>query len=167
LVRAANNEEDLARQLTIVARAIVDVFAAWGVRDCAILLPDMQGKLSMQASALPNEALLKLSPDEEATAAWAMKQAQTVELHDISLTSQASHDYAPRAVVRSTAALHPVRRYVRMVPLKIGSKVVGVVRLLIEDDARRFTPESSLGVDRESSYPSTAFFWTFLDQATS
>jgi len=37
----------------------------------------------------------------------------------------------------------------------------------MEDDARRFAPERSLGVDREKSHPSTAFFWTFLDQATS
>lgn len=44
LVRTTNSEEDIVHQLGIVARAIVDVFSAWGVRDCAILLPDSQGK---------------------------------------------------------------------------------------------------------------------------
>ncbi len=34
LVRATNSEEDLNRQLSIVARAVVDVFASWGVRGC-------------------------------------------------------------------------------------------------------------------------------------
>jgi two-component system, OmpR family, sensor histidine kinase KdpD len=167
LVRATNSEEDLTRQLSVVAHAIVDVFASWGVRDCSILLPDMQGRLSMQASVLQNGELLKLSPDEEATASWAMKQAQTVELHNVSLASQISNGSTQRAVVRNTASLHPVRRYIRMIPLKIGSKAVGVVRLSIEDDARHFISERSLGIDRERAHPSTAFFWTFLDQATS
>jgi two-component system sensor histidine kinase KdpD len=49
----------------------------------------------------------------------------------------------------------------------MGQKVVGVMRLLIEDDPRLFMAENSLGVDQESSDPHTAFFWTFLDQATS
>src|SRR5712692_3622442 len=43
LVQVTNSEEDLGRQLNIVARSVVDVFASWGVRDCAILLPDMKG----------------------------------------------------------------------------------------------------------------------------
>src|SRR5205814_8876339 len=60
-----------------------------------------------------------------------------------------------------------MRRYLRMIPLKIGQKVVGVVRLLIEDDPRLFTREKSLGIDRDRSNPGTAFFWTFLDQAAS
>ncbi|GAC1382715.1 MAG: hypothetical protein NVS4B7_15800 [Ktedonobacteraceae bacterium] len=167
LVRATNSEEDLSRQLSVVAHAIVDVFLPWGVRDCAILLPDINGKLSMQVSALQDSKQLKLSADEEATALWVMKQAQSVELHDVSLAPQVSSGYAPRAVVRSTAALHPVRRYMRMIPLKMGQRVVGVVRLLIEDDARHFVAEKNLGVDWERSNPATSFFWTFLDQATS
>src|SRR3989441_2502084 len=68
LVRATNSEEDLNRQLSIVARAVVDVFASWGVRDCAILLPDTQGTLKLQAST-DQSVDQKLSRDEEATAA--------------------------------------------------------------------------------------------------
>jgi two-component system sensor histidine kinase KdpD len=49
----------------------------------------------------------------------------------------------------------------------MGQKVVGVVRLLIEDDPRLFTREKSLGIDRDRSNPATTFFWTFLDQAAS
>src|SRR5205823_5678473 len=40
LVRATNSEEDPEGQLSVIARAVVDVFSSWGVRDCAILLPD-------------------------------------------------------------------------------------------------------------------------------
>ena len=167
LVRATNSEEDLEQQLSIVAHAIVDVFSSWGVRDCAILLPGAGGKLTLQASALQVDEQAKLSSDEEATASWVMTQDQAVELHDVSLAPQLSTSSAPRAIVRSTAAIHPMRRYMRMIPLKMGQKVVGVVRLLIEDDPRLFTREKSLGIDRDRSNPATAFFWTFLDQAAS
>ena len=167
LVRATNSEEDLEQQLSIVAHAIVDVFSSWGVRDCAILLPGAGGKLTLQASALQVDEQAKLSSDEEATASWVMTQDQAVELHDVSLAPQLSSSSAPRAIVRSTAAIHPMCRYMRMIPLKMGQKVVGVVRLLIEDDPRLFTREKSLGIDRDRSNPGIAFFWTFLDQAAS
>ena len=167
LVRATNSEEDLEQQLSIVAHAIVDVFSSWGVRDCAILLPGASGKLTLQASSLQVDEAAKLSSDEDATASWVMTQDQAVELHDVSLAPQLSTSSAPRAIVRSTAANHPMRRYLRMLPLKIGQKVVGVVRLLIEDDPRLFTREKSLGIDRDRSNPATTFFWTFLDQAAS
>ena len=44
LVRATNDEEELERQLSVVVHAVVDVFSSWGVRDCAILLPNEGGK---------------------------------------------------------------------------------------------------------------------------
>ena len=167
LVRATNDEEELERQLSVVVHAVVDVFSSWGVRDCAILLPNEGGKLTIRASAKRTEERPTLSPDEEATASWVMKQAQTVELHDVSLAPQRSTGFSPRAVVRSSASTQPVRRYMRMIPLKIGAKAVGVLRLQLEDDPRLFTHEKSLGVDWDRTNPDTTFFWTFLDQATS
>ena len=167
LVRATNDEEELQRQLSVVVHAVVDVFSSWGVRDCAILLPNEGGKLTIRASAKRTEERPALSPDEEATASWVMKQAQTVELHDVSLAPQRSTGFSPRAVVRSSTSTQPVRRYVRMIPLKIGAKTVGVLRLQLEDDPRLFTHEKSLGIDWDRANPDTTFFWTFLDQATS
>ncbi len=166
LVRATNSEEDLNRQLSIVARAVVDVFASWGVRDCEILLPDVKSRLTVQGSASQPADQVKLSPDEEATASWVMTQAQTVELHDVSLAPQKSGDYVPRAIVRSTAAKEAVRRYIRMIPLKIGQQAIGVLCLFMEDDPRLIALEKSLGMERERSNSQTAFFWTFVDQAT-
>lgn len=167
LLRDTNREEDLERQLRIIARAVVDVFSAWGVRDCAILLPDAQGKLMMQASTRETDEPQALLPDEAATAAWVMAQAQTAELHDVLLAPQPSDSYAQRVVLRSTNIEHPVRRIARMVPLKLGQRVVGVLRLSMEDDPRLFDIERSLGVEREHIQPDSAFFWTFVDQAAS
>lgn len=167
LLRDTNREENLERQLGIIARAVVDVFSAWGVRDCAILLPDAQGKLMMQASTRETDEPQALLPDEAATAAWVMAQAQTAELHDVLFASQPSDSYAQRVVLRSTNIEHPVRRIARMVPLKLGQRVVGVLRLSMEDDPRLFDIERSLGVEREHIQPDSAFFWTFVDQAAS
>src|SRR5204863_2072726 len=44
---------------------------------------------------------------------------------------------------------------------------IGVLRLVIEDDPRLFPREEKLGMERERPNSQTAFFWTFLDQATS
>lgn len=166
LVQVTNSEEDLGRQLNIVARSVVDVFASWGVRDCAILLPDMKGRLTVQGRASQAVERVRLSPDEEATASWVMSQAQTVELHDVSLVPQKPGGYVSRAIVRSTANKEALRRYERMIPLKLGQRVIGVLCLFMEDDPRLFGVERSLGVDRERSNSQTAFFWTFVDQAT-
>jgi two-component system, OmpR family, sensor histidine kinase KdpD len=166
LVRATNSEEDLYRQLSIVARAVVDVFASWGVRDCEILLPDVKSRLAVQGSASQPADQVKLSSDEEATASWVMTQAQTVELHDVSLVPQKSGDYRPRAIVRSTATKDSVRHYIRMIPLKMGQQAIGVLCLFMEDDPRLIALEKSLGMEGERSNSQTAFFWTFVDQAT-
>jgi len=167
LLRDTNREENLERQLRIVARAVVDVFSPWGVRDCAIILPDARGKLLMQASTRKAEGQEELLPDESATAAWVVSQAQTAELHDVMLAPQISGGYAQRVVLRSTSSKHAVRRFVRMVPLKVGQRVVGVLRLSMEDDPRLFDVERSLGVGRERAHPGSAFFWSFVDQAAS
>jgi len=169
LVRAVNSEEDLEGQLSVIAHAVVDVFSSWGVRGCSILLPDAGGKLTVQATTTRSVDKLKLSSDEVTTAAWVMKQGQTIELHDVALAPQTSISHRPRAVIRSTASAYRVRRYLRMIPLKIGKEVIGVMRLLMEDDPRVLVDGMAgkgLGVERERPNPQTAFFWTFLDQAT-
>lgn len=165
LVRDTTSEEDLVHQLRIVARAVVKVFSSWGVVDCAILLPDAAGHFVLQVGSDSSTKPMKLQPDEVATATWVLTQAQTAELHDVALASSTSN--APRAVVRSTTTDHPRRRYLRMVPLKLGQRVVGVLRLSMEDDPRRFGEEQSLGVNRDRANPHTAFFWTFVDQSAS
>src|SRR6266566_3167795 len=167
LVRATTSEESLQQQLSIIAHSVVDVFSSWGVRDCEILLPDTKGKLIVQGSAMQPSDHLMLSSDEEATASWVMDQAQTVELHDVALVSQRPDDYAQRAIVRSTANKDSVRKYIRMIPLEMGQKVHGVLCIFMEDNPRLHALERNLGAERDRSNPQSAFFWTFVEQATS
>src|SRR5579859_2003077 len=50
LVRVTNREAEPERQLQTIAQAVVDVLSSWSVLDCALLLPDERGKLTVQAS---------------------------------------------------------------------------------------------------------------------
>ena len=166
LVRDTTREEDLGQQLHIIARSVVEVFAAWGVVDCAVILPDARNRPILEASARqPADQKVRgqLLPDEAATASWVLARGQTAELHDVKL-APTSGNY-PRAIVRSTTTDYPVRRYIRMVPLVLGQRVVGVLRLAMEDDPRLFAIERNLGTDREGTNTRTGFFWAFVDQA--
>lgn len=163
LVRDTAREEDLEHQLQIIARAVVEVFTSWGVVDCAVILPDASGKPVLEASTYPSGESKQLSQDEAATASWVLSQGKTAELHDVRL--EPSSAIYPRAVVRNTTHEDRVRRYVRMVPLMLGQRVVGVLRLSVEDDPRLFAVERNLGVDRERTNPRAGFFWAFADQA--
>jgi len=181
LVRDTTREENLAQQLSIIARSIVDIFASKGVVDCAVILPDATGRPVLEACArkpagydeVKGQAGRRerglLPPDEAVTASWVLAQAQTAELHDVKLAPTGVNN--PRVVVRSTRSVahstsdQHVRRYIRMVPILLGQRVVGVLRLSMEDDPKLLSAEQSLGVDRERTNERTAFFWAFVDQA--
>jgi two-component system sensor histidine kinase KdpD len=54
---------------------------------------------------------------------------------------------------------------VRLIPLHVGQKNVGVVRLLIEDHTQHFTVVQIPHSTGERLNEQNAFFWAFLDQA--
>src|SRR5437879_2754200 len=168
LVRVANREENAERQFHAIAQSIVDVFSSWGVRDCAILQPDAAGNLRVQASAYQPVEQIELSSDERAIAAWMMAHGRTMGLYDdAALATSTTSRFVQRVIVRSTAAGRGVQRSLRLIPLKIGQKVVGVLRLRVLDEPRRFPHKASLEEEHNSPDARIAFFWTFLDQATS
>lgn len=168
LVRIINREGEPEHQLHAIAQAIVDVFSSWGVYDCAILQPDTTGTLLVQASAYQPVEQISLSSDEKAVAAWVMAHGRTMGLYDDdSLALSTSARFVQRVIVRSTEAGRVMRRTLRLIPLKVGKQAVGVIRLRMLDDPRRPLHEESLEEERDQPNARTAFFWTFLDQATS
>jgi two-component system, OmpR family, sensor histidine kinase KdpD len=168
LVRVTNSEEEPERQLHAIARAIVDVFSSWGVHDCAILQPDATGTLRVQASAYQPVGQIKLSSDEKAIAAWVMTHGRTMGLYDDSALAQTtSARFVQRVIVRSTLSGRAVQRSLRLIPLKVGQQVVGVLRLRVLEDPRQLMREERLEEERDHPNLRTAFFWTFLEQATS
>jgi len=168
LVRVTNREEEPERQLHAIAQAIVDVFSSWGVHDCAILQPDATGILRVQASAYQPVEQIELSSDEKAIAAWVMTHGRTMGLYDdTALAHSTSARFVQRVIVRSTLSGRAVQRSLRLIPLKVGHQVVGVLRLRVLEDPRQLMREERLEEEQDHPNLRTAFFWTFLEQATS
>lgn len=167
LVRDTNNEEDLDHQLEIIAKMVVDVFQASGVRDCAILLPDEQERPALRVSAHRTTQQIQLNADELTTAAWVMREGQAVEMYNLTHNSRRFGGYSPRVVIRSTRTLLTSHRYLSFFPLKTAQKGVGVLCVLIEEDPRLFARTKRLSSEANHADPRSTFFWAFLDQATS
>ena len=129
LVQVTNQEAEPERQFQAIAQAVVDVLSSWGVHDCAILQPDSAGTLHIQASANQPAEQITLSSDEKAIAAWVMAHGRTMGLHYDELVPSLSTRFVQRIVVHSTATGRAVGRSLRLIPLKMGEKVVGVLRL--------------------------------------
>lgn len=168
LMRTTNNEEQLEHQLSIITKAVVAVFASWGIQDCALLLHDAKGLLTLQASARQPIDQIVLSPDEQTSAVWVMAHGQSVLIHDnADVTAKRTIGFAPRVITRNIGHGQPPRRYFRLIPLKMGQKVIGVLRLQMQDDPTHRTSGEWLREERERLDTQSAFFWTFLDQAAS
>jgi two-component system sensor histidine kinase KdpD len=164
LLSATTREESLERQLAIVAREIVKNFTFAGIRNCTILLPDEDGKLSLRVDAYQAINQAQLVPDQEQTALAVMHEGKIVDLYTASASPGKLVEHWFR---RAMSAKHPGRLYVRMIPLQMGKRVVGVMSLLMEDNPERFMLEREQGIEKVQVNPQAAFFWTFLDQATS
>ncbi|PZW31967.1 two-component system sensor histidine kinase KdpD [Thermosporothrix hazakensis] len=163
LVRATLDEENLERQLQVVADSILQVFLSAGVRDCAILLPDERGVLTLRADACHVAEHMRLSADEAITAESAMREGKIVDLY---LEDNGPHSSSSYWFRRDLREGRQRNLYVRMLPLRVGVRVIGVARLLVEDDSRRFSLARSLRISDVRKDPQQTFFWTFLDQAT-
>ncbi len=165
LVNATTSEESLERQLDIVARAIVANFMSAGIQDCAILLPDTHGKLTLQADARQDIDQVTLLTDELKTAESVMREKKIVDVYvdAPALPSHAGTQDRYRRVITSRPA---GPSYARLIPLQQGQSALGVVRLLMKDGSRHFPVDRNLVVAKGRLDQQTAFFWTFLDQAT-
>ena len=167
LVRITNLESEPERQFHTIAQAVVDVLSSWGVHDCAILLPDASGTLQVRASAYQPAKEIVLSSDEKAIASWVMSHGRTMGLYDDGgLASETSARFVQHVIVHSTEAGRAVQRSLRLIPLKMGDKVVGVLRLRVLDNPRMLMQEERLEEGRSRAGAPASFFWTFLDQVT-
>jgi two-component system sensor histidine kinase KdpD len=164
LVNATTSEENLERQLSIVTQAIVKVFASAGVHCCAILMPDDTGDLVLWANTCKSGKPLPLTTDEEATALSAMGQGKMVDLYYDAVMPQSDRDWSHR-IRRVLMAERAGAFYVRMIPLMVGQRSVGVVRLLVEKHVQQLVIDRSQETERNGFHSQAAFFWTFLDQA--
>jgi two-component system sensor histidine kinase KdpD len=143
--RVINSTDRLDEQLESIALSLVRVFYPWGVRECAVLLPDENGILSIQADAPIRIEDFILSPDEMVAAREVMDQGK---MREMSPTSSASSGQ---------------NLLLYLIPLKSGNQVLGVLCLRVDPGMASFVSKQL----RQEEQPDdgATFFWTFLDQA--
>jgi K+-sensing histidine kinase KdpD len=145
VMHIANQKIDLADQLDIIALALVRVFAPWGVRECALLLPDEQGQLQVEADAPIQIERFVLSDEERAAATIVMSDAQA-------------------KVYVSTLSTTGVPAQLHLIPLKAGTQVLGVLCMRTLNVVSWF-PDTEPMEEGTRDNARVEFFWTFLDQA--
>ncbi len=145
--RVINSTDRLDEQLDSIALALVRVFFPWGVRECALLLPDENGTLSIHADAPVRIERFILSPDEMMAAREVMAQGRMKQMSQTSSTSSGQN-----------LLLH-------LIPLKTSDRVLGVLCLRIEAGVPWFVSKQGEQEEQEQLSDEATFFWTFLDQA--
>jgi len=149
--RVINSTDRLDEQLDSIALSLVRVFSPWGVRECALLLPDENGTLSILADAPIRIERFTLSPDEMVAAREVMSLGKMKEMSLASSTSQSASS-GQNAILR-------------LIPLKAGEQVLGVLCLRIEHGVSWFASKQRMQEEQEQPGDQATFFWTFLDQA--
>ena len=151
--RVINSTDRLDEQLDSIALALVRVFSPWGVRECALLLLNEDGTLSIQADAPIRIERFTLSPEEMMAVRDVIIQGKMIE------TSQAS------SASQSTSAPSRQNLILRLIPLKAGDQMLGVLGLRIENGVSWFASLQRMQEELEQPTDQSTFFWTFLDQA--
>ncbi len=163
LVRTTAASEGLEQQLQNLAESIVTVFNSWGIRECALLLPDAQGQLITYALAPRTKDPQSISNDEQAAANQVWKTGKAMGIYEMVLAHPSRQGGISRIVLNSANAQKAA--HIRLIPLKTGQRVVGVLRLRIFSGPLSYAEEAHLTEEQERADPRTTFFWTFLDQA--
>jgi len=149
--RVINSTDRLDEQLDSIVLSLVRVFSPWGVRECALLLPDENGILRIRADAPIRIENFTLSPDEMAAARVVMVQGKMREVRQPSPDSLA-------ASAEQNSILH-------LIPLKAGNQILGVLCLRVEQGVTWFASTQRMQEAQEQPTDQATFFWTFLDQA--
>ena len=138
--RVINITDRLDEQLDSIALAFVRVFSPWGVRECALLLPDKDAPIRVEN--------FSLSPEEMVVAREVFVLGKIKEM--ITVSQSASTE--PNSILR-------------LVPLKAENEVLGLLCLRIEHGVSWFASNQRMQEELEQPTDQAIFFWTFLDQA--
>ncbi|GHO95399.1 hypothetical protein KSF_054470 [Reticulibacter mediterranei] len=163
LVRLISISDHLGQQLQAIAESIITVFSSWGIRGCALFLPDPTGKLINRAAAPQTDLSRPLSSDEQAVALQVLREGRSLGFHEMALVRHTAMGAVSRVVIHGSSFQQAMR--LRFIPLKWGTRVVGVLLLRIEGGPLSYAEEAHLTEEQERTHPRTTFFWTFLDQA--
>ncbi|HEY4389631.1 MAG TPA: ATP-binding protein [Ktedonobacteraceae bacterium] len=162
IVCAANQEKLMEDQLRTFMQAIVELFTPWGVQDgIVILCPDEQRP--KQVVMLPHSTQQgTFLAEEEHYITQTMKDGGVIDIAKYPGAGWRIID----APARERSEKEKVSCYIRLIPLKAGRKVVGVLRLLIAPVQHKKNTPSFL---QPETLPAavTLYFSTLLEQAVS
>lgn len=169
VVQNIRDTKDLKYQLSNIAQAIKEAYSASGVSSCVFILPNGEGKPSPQVLPAQSTHLSVLSSDEEASVTWVMKRGESVILQNNPLVSHQKGSYLRRVVASNHTHSHSEYGYSYIVPLMSEQKVIGVLRLLIQDDAdpRLMVIKDILEMKNDASNIQPELFSKFLNYAAS
>lgn len=162
-VKDATGVEDVEHRLQSIAQAIVNAFAAWGVHDCTILQQDTSGTLHVTASAYQTAKHIPLSNDEQTVAAWIMQHERSIGQY--TATTLPYTQQVQQAFLRMQNTTCKTHQSLYLLPLRIGQKIVGVLRLIVIDGSPQLQLEEQFATKHQSTNASMTFFWAFLHQA--
>lgn len=145
-LRLTNSQVDLDDLLETVVITIVRVFPHWGIRACAILLPDEQGNLQVKADAPLHVEDFVVTPDELNAALKAMHLGKLVDQQMLGENNAAE-------------------QFSRLVPLKADQQVIGVLCLRVQNPPFWFANEASMEEEMQQLHNKMNFFWTFVEQS--
>ncbi len=147
LMRVANDADTLDEQLDIVVLSIERVFSQWGLKACALLLPDKEQQLVVRADAPINVEPFRLSEHVRLQAEQVMRSGQMID--------------------ESLAINGKTSSRLLLLPLSEHNQVLGVLCLYLEGRLYPASINSTQVTDNSEAGYRSAFFWAFLDQATS
>jgi GAF domain len=130
-----------------IALAFVRVFSPWGVHECALLLPEQDGTLSIRADAPIRVESFTLTPEEMVVAKQVFAEGKIREVR-----------------TDSHSASTESKSVLRLVPLKAENEVLGLLCLRIEHGVSWFANSQRMQEELEQPTDQAIFFLTFLDQ---
>lgn len=133
VVQAARDKENLKYQLGFISQKIEEVYSSCGLRSCLIFAPDLDGKLTLQSLPEQQNATSILANDEMRSVSWVMEHGISVRLPNIPLIARDKGSYLRRPVPGNSAHEPVEHGYSDIVPLFSQQKVLGVLRILVED----------------------------------
>ncbi len=163
LVQETNRAGDIERQLRVFVNALVDVFSAWNVYDCLLLLPDEKGTFTRQIRTTQTEEQLQLSLAEQELIAQVVSQARPgashIHLFGLRLSDQLASKPQSKQEQLSLACS------IRLLPLKTSQEVLGVLCVLVANDSQLLFIDNDLGLENGQPSAQAVFLRVFLEQA--
>jgi K+-sensing histidine kinase KdpD len=148
MMHLVNSKITFDEQLDMLALSIVRVFAPWGVRERALLLPDKNRQLAIKADAPLQIESFTLSPEQMTAAGLVMSEGKGRTLAGaIASSGEPAHLY--------------------LLPLQVNGRSLGVLALHMQSSVTWLANLERIHNGLEGADDQGAFFWTVLDQVAS